>query len=121
MAIEETGSVNESLEPLVFVEFANGKSVEFMIDTGFNGSLCLPRSLMRKLGLEKVSEEEISGIGLHQEVIDVAISEIIWFGRKTKIEVLINDGIDRLLGSELLNGKILNINYQNKTLSISDN
>lgn len=121
MVIEkESGKVNELLEPYIFIEFENGKKVECLIDTGFNGSLCLPRSLMKEFELKKVSEEEIFGIGSHKEVIDIAITNIIWFGRKTAIEVLINNGDDRLLGSELLDGKILRINYQNKNLSISD-
>jgi len=121
MAItKECGSVNEQLEPYIFVEFENAKSVEFLIDTGFNGSLCLPRFLMPQLGLKKISEEEIFGIGLHTEVLDVAIAKITWFGRQTEIEILINDGDDRLLGSELLEGKTLKIDYGNKNLSISD-
>jgi clan AA aspartic protease len=121
MAItKESGKVNKQREPCIFIDFENGKSVEFLIDTGFNGSLCVPRSLMTKLGLEKISEEEIFGIGLHTEVVDIAIAEIIWFGRKTEIEILINDGDDRLLGSELLDGKILRINYRNKKVSIAE-
>lgn len=81
--------------------------------------MCLPRSLMNELELEKVTEEEISGIGLHKEFIDVAIADIFWFGRRTEIEILINDGDDRLLGSELLDGKILTIDYQRMDLTIS--
>ena len=118
--IKESGKVNEQLEPCIFVEFENGKNVELLIDTGFNGSVCLPRSLMSELGLKKISEEEIFGIGLHTEVVDIAIANIIWFGRQTEIEVLINDGDDRLLGSELLDGKILKINYRNKKVAIAD-
>ncbi len=82
-----------------------------MIDTGFSGSLCLPRSLMWRLGLQKVSKEEISGIGLHKEVVDIAITTIFWFGQETEIEVM---------GSELLDGKLLNIDYRHKTLTISE-
>ena len=64
MAItKESGKVNEQLEPCIFVEFGNGKNVEFMIDTGFNGALCVPLSLMKELGLKTVSEVEIFGIG----------------------------------------------------------
>ena len=117
---KESGKVNEQREPCVFVEFENGKNVELLIDTGFNGSLCLPRSLMSELGLRKISEEEIYGIGLHTEIVDIAITKITWFGREIEIEVLINDGDDRLLGSELLDGKILEINYRNKKVSITE-
>lgn len=117
---KESGKVNQQLEPCIFIEFENGKNVEFLIDTGFNGALCVPFSLVEELGLKTVSEVEIFGIGSHKESIEMAITNIIWFDRITAIEVLINNGDDRLLGSELLDGKILRINYQNKSLSISD-
>jgi clan AA aspartic protease len=89
-----------------------------LIDTGFSGALCLPRSLASGFNLTKIFEEEIYGIGLHKEIVDVAITTIIWFGKKIEIEVLINDGDDRLLGSELLDGNVLTVNYEKRTLTI---
>ncbi len=118
--IKESGKVNDQLEPCIFVEFENGKNVEFLIDTGFNGALCVPISLMKELGLKQVSEVEIFGVGLHQDVVGLAIAKIIWFGRQTEIEILINDGDDRLLGSEMLDGKVLKINYRNKKVAIAE-
>ena len=75
---------------------------------------------MKELELTKVFEEEIFGIGLHKEVADVAIANIVWFGKNAEIEVLINDGGDRLLGSELLAEKILTLNYKKGTLAIKE-
>ncbi len=118
--IKESGKVNDQLEPCIFVEFENGKNVEFLIDTGFNGALCVPISLMKELGLKQVSEVEIFGVGLHQEVVGLAIAKITWFGRQTEIEILINDGDDRLLGSEMLDGKVLKIKYRNKKAAIAE-
>jgi predicted aspartyl protease len=116
----EKGKVNEYLEPSVWVEFEIGKKLEFVIDTGFGGSLCLPRHLMNDLGLVKDLEEEIYGIGLHTEILDISVSEIYWFGETKIVNILINDGDDRLIGSQLLNDKILTINYQDKTVTISN-
>ncbi len=116
----EKGSVNEYLEPVVSVEFNNGRNIEFMIDTGFNGSLCVPRSLMSDLGLEIVFEEEVFGVGAHKAVLDLSVTEVYWFGESLSVNVLINAGDDRLLGSQPLDGKILRINYKNKTLIISN-
>lgn len=117
---KESGKVNEQREPYIFVEFEISKNVEFLINTGFNDALCVPISLMDELELKKISEVEIFGIGSHQDIVGLAIAKIGWFGRKIEIEVLINNGDDSLLGSELLDGKILRINYRNKNLSISD-
>ena len=117
---EESGEVNEYLEPCVFVRFENGEPVEFTIDTGFNGALCLPRLAAGQLKLQKVSEVKIFGVGEHTETLDVALATISWCGRKIEVEVLINDGDDRLLGSELLADKTLKINYRNKKIAITD-
>jgi clan AA aspartic protease len=116
----EKGKVNDQFEPCLFIEFENGKRVEFMIDTGFNGALCLPRWLMDELELVKVSEVSISGVGQHKEMVDMALANIIWFGQKMDVEILINDGEDQLLGSELLDGKILKVNYKTRNLSIRE-
>lgn len=117
---KESGSVNNNPEPCVFVDFENGEKVEFLIDTGFNGSLCLPRLPATELGLKKVSEVEVYGVGAHSENLDVALVKIVWFGKEIEVEVLINDGDDWLLGSELLNKKTLKINYRSKMVVISD-
>lgn len=116
----EKGKVNEYLEPCILIEFEDGRQLEVLIDTGFNGCLCIPRSLMNDFGLVKVSEEEIFGVGSHIEILDVSTAEIFWFGEKISVDVVINEGDNRLLGSELLHDKILNIHYKNKTVTISD-
>ena len=118
--VYEKGTVNEYLEPTIIIEFEIGKKLEFLIDTGFNGSLCVPRSLMNDLGLIKVSEDEVSGVGSHTEVLDISEAEIYWFDEQIGVDVLINEGSDRLLGSELLHNKTLTINYKDKTVTISD-
>lgn len=117
---EESGEVNQYLEPCLSLEFAGGETIVFVVDTGFNGALCLPRLVAEKLGLEKISEVETFGIGGHKESLDVALASGKWFGGETQVEVLINDGDDRLLGSELLGGKILEINYRSKKVVVSD-
>ena len=75
---------------------------------------------MKELGLKKDLKEEIFGIGSHRQIMEISISKIIWFGEKSPVNILINDGDDRLLGSQLLDGKILRINYKNKILTISN-
>lgn len=50
-----TGRINEQLEAIVSLRVLSGKaerSVDAVIDTGFNGFLTLPRGVIRDLGLE---------------------------------------------------------------------
>lgn len=118
--MEQKGSVNENLEPCILVKFGNDIEVEFVVDTGFNGSLCIPRSLMKTLNLKKDLEEEVFGVGLHRQLLDISFAKLFWFNEQIIVNALINDGNDRLLGSQLLDGKILNVNYQTKIITIND-
>lgn len=115
---KETGRVLENGEACVYVEFSQGKAIEFLIDTGFNGSLSLSNSLAVELGLEILGEEAIDEIGQHKVICPVMVAEVIWLGKKQFVEVIINDGEDVLLGTEMLRDSILRINYQNNRVTI---
>lgn len=111
--VPESGKVNENQEPIIEVEFINGTIVEFLIDTGFSGSLCVPESCLADLGLEISSQATIYGVGTHTETFGVAEAEIIWCGeRLTEIAVYVNEGNDFLLGTGLLENKEIYINFK---------
>ncbi|MEK7724313.1 MAG: aspartyl protease family protein [Acidobacteriota bacterium] len=97
---QESGKVNENQEATIKVEFNNGAMVEFLIDTGFSGSLCVPDSRLADLDLKISSQATIYGVGTHTETFGVAEAEIIWCGeRLSKIAVYVNEGNDFLLGT----------------------
>jgi clan AA aspartic protease len=91
-----------------------------LIDTGFNGGLCLPRNVFEELGLEVEDEVPFSGIGGHQAMADVAVAEIVWLDKDLEVSVLVNDGQDFLLGTQLLAGKELYINYKTDVVLITE-
>ncbi len=66
---EEKGSVNDRQEACVFVQFSNKAKVEFLIDTGFDCHLCLPRNAMEKLNLRATTSAFIYGVGTHSEAL----------------------------------------------------
>jgi clan AA aspartic protease len=117
---KETGRVQVSGEACVFVEVIEGEKIEFIIDTGFNGFLTMPAILMSKLDFEIVGEEEVSGVGQYKIVFPIAVTKIFWLGEKREVQVLINDGEDVLLGTEMLQDCVLRINYRNKRVLISN-
>ena len=116
---KETGRVLESGEACVFVEFLpSRKSIEFVIDTGFYGTLSLPESLASELNLQIENEVEIEVFGSQKLICGITTTEVFWLGEKRKIEILINYGEDVLLGTEMLRDCVLRINYRNKRLTI---
>lgn len=94
----------------LFFGFEN--PLEFLIDTGFNGSLCLPDYIAKELNLEIEQEMQFSGIGAHQGILRTSRSIIEWFGKEVETSVIINDGNDFLLGTRLLEETELYINYK---------
>jgi clan AA aspartic protease len=111
--VQENGKVNDNQEATVKVEFTNGAIVEFLIDTGFSGSLCVPESFLADLDLKISSQATIYGVGTHSETFGVAEAEIIWCGNSlSEIAVYVNEGNDFLLGTALLENKELYINFK---------
>jgi clan AA aspartic protease len=116
---EEKGVVNENLEAVVEVKLQNGAMIEGVLDTGFNGSLLLPRKFagensMLFLGLEQVElVEEIS------VEIETALAEISWLGEDISIRIYISDTGDALIGTEMLIDSVLEIDYKNLMVKIT--
>ncbi len=118
---QEKGTVNENCEATVEIKFINGTIAEFLIDTGFSGSLCVPAKYLDDLGLKVSSQAAIYGVGNHTEVFDVAEAEVIWCGEKlAEIAVYVNEGEDFLLGTALLENKELYINFKTREVLISN-
>jgi predicted aspartyl protease len=60
------------------------------------------------------------GVGGLRAVADIAELEIEWLDKKRAVEVIISDGEDSLLGTELLDGTRLVVDYINYTVTVGD-
>jgi clan AA aspartic protease len=116
----ETGSVNAQLEAWIRIRAASGQAVECLIDTGFNGALMLPRAVTIYLNLSVLGRVPIEMAGGVRSVVDVAELEVDWLGGQRWVEVIISEGEDSLIGTELLDGIRLVIDYAAHIASISD-
>jgi len=114
------GSVNAQLEAWLEVHATNGETIECLIDTGFNGSLLLPRMEATRLGLTVLGRVPIIGVGRTRAVADIAELEVEGLGERQAIEVIISDGDDLLLGTGMLTGSRLIIDYIAHALTVSD-
>lgn len=81
------------------------------IDTAFNGSLVVPRDAIERLGLRATSTTEaILADGTTIE-LETFACKLEWFGSVFRIQVIASDSRLRLLGTSLLAGRRLIIDY----------
>jgi clan AA aspartic protease len=115
---KETGRVTATREALLRLHLSAGETVECLVDTGFTGALVLPQALVTKLKLPIVGREVFEMVGGRQFTASVAFADIEWLGETRTVRVIVSE--DTLLGTELLDGTLLTIDYIDHTLSVSD-
>lgn len=116
----ESGEVTDSREARVSLRFAGGGAVECVIDTGFDGALLLPRGLVERLRLPIVGRLVFQVVGGARTSADVALAEVDWLGAARVFEVIVGAGEDSLLGTEMLDGSRLLIDYIEQTLTVTN-
>ena len=106
-----TGRVAENLDPVVAIEISDSsgvfQSLEFVVDTGFQGFLALPSDIILELGLIPrglTSYIPATGVETRTLVYTVTVS---WHGRQRSAPVIESE--DALLGMALLLGSKLTV------------
>lgn len=94
---------------------------EVLVDTGFNGSLILPSLLVKELEL-KFERNLVEYYSVTGEVFLVSPCpmKINWLGREITVLVATSDQVtEALLGSHMLKGCRLTIDYSQRTVAIT--
>ena len=118
------GFVDDKLRALVRIQVSasrDGKRDEIVvwIDTAFNGGLVIPRSQIAELGLIKQSSAEAILADGHTVELETFACFLDWFGNSYETQVVANDGEYPLLGTMLLEGHCLVIDYAAKRVELS--
>lgn len=110
------GYIDQQGEARVKVEVM-GREIDAVIDTGFDGDLCLPIQIAVQLRLELTSVESF-------ELADGSIKQELVFSGKTKLGEAEKDGWitltesdDALLGTGMFS--YLELDYEQETVKIS--
>ena len=117
------GFVNEDLEPVIEVGLVAGDRVErtfAIIDTGFNGYLCLAESLIDKMDLSYIGTDFFElGNG---EIVenDVFSGRIIFDKMERNVLVTLSTSSDVLIGTSLLKAKTLFIDFIDRRVEVRD-
>ncbi|MEK6868390.1 MAG: aspartyl protease family protein [Nanoarchaeota archaeon] len=98
----------------------NGKEIEALIDTGFNGSLMLPLDEVQKSNLKRVGKAQYTmADGTVSESL-IFMAEIEWFNGRKKVPVISSASEFPLIGMELLFYTKLTIHPSKDVLVIED-
>ncbi len=119
-----TGHVDDQLRALVRVPVAasrNGPRQEIVawVDTAFNGGLTIPRPLIAGLGLPQESAVEAVLADGRTVALETFGCFFDWFGGTYLTQVVASDGAYPLLGTQLLSGHRLVIDYAAKTVELT--
>lgn len=105
------GRVNQRCEAVISVAVRGGnklKSVDAVIDTGFNGFLSLPIAVIMELALPwNYRDRATLGDG-SETLFDVYDAEVIWNGQYREIEINAAE-TEPLLGMRMLKGYRLQV------------
>jgi clan AA aspartic protease len=119
-----TGQVDDGLRALIRVPLraaptAPLQEITAWVDTAFNGGLTIPRGMLPGLGLaQKSSVEAVLADGQSVE-LETYICYLDWFGSTYRLQVIASDGPYPLLGTLLLSGRKLTIEYAAKTVELT--
>ena len=110
------GFVNANLEAVVTLhvqdQAGRTREVDAVIDTGFNGYLALPPTLVAGLGLPVVGDGEAILADGSEAVFDVYGVTLWWNGQPRYVETGAV-GLDPLVGMSLLDNQNLSIDVTN--------
>lgn len=117
------GTVDGSMRALISVDVktslnSRGEQVEAWIDTAFDGHFVFSSGLIKELDLDTLVETEAVLADGSKVVLQTYVCFIEWFGEKIAAQVVANEGRFPLLGTALLAGRLLRIDYDAKTVEL---
>ena len=117
------GSVDESQRALLSISVGNspsdpGIAVTVWIDTAFDGHLVCSHALIEEFGLEPLVETEAILADGSKVVLETLLCYVDWFDGRIPVQVIANEGRFPLLGTGLLQGRTLHIEYARKSLTL---
>lgn len=105
--------------PRVPFQSLKGRKLSLVVDTGFNGALCLPLNLIKELGFENVGTYEIELADGSCIPSRIYSGDILWFRKKTPVIAHETVSQDGLVGTELLRGAYFELDIDDNLVMIT--
>jgi len=111
------GIVGENGIPAIRIEFG-GATWQAIIDTGFNGDLELPQRLRPLVNAQFVGRSQ-SLLAANQTIEeDLYLVDFIFDGKEVRVEATFVESNELLIGTGLLQGHHLHIDFPGRTLTL---
>ena len=81
--------------------FIEGRKIETLLDTGFNGHIMLPLPIIRELALDKIGISDYSTASGDDKVTDVYKGRMIFLNEGIEVPILSTDADFSLAGMEV--------------------
>jgi clan AA aspartic protease len=101
--------------PLTSAEF----DLQAWIDTGFTGELVVPLQQLALIGLHLGIAVQAVLADASSVKLDTYVCELEWFGLTRTVEIVANQGQFPLLGTGLLKGRQLQIDFLGNIVSLN--
>jgi clan AA aspartic protease len=117
----EVDKRNRALLTIAISKTADGPTHDIVawIDTAFDGHLVFSRDLIDNPNLDSLAETEAILADGSKVVIETFLGFANWFGTQIPVQVIANEGRFPLLGTELLAGRELLINYRTTKIRLT--
>jgi clan AA aspartic protease len=117
------GRVDEHLRALLPIRISakpNGpyQEIEAWIDTAFDGHLVFSRQLIDDLKLDSLVQTDAVLADGSVVTLDTFLCFVNWFGERISLQVIANEGRFPLLGTGLLDGHRLQVDYVSKVVEL---
>ena len=96
-------------------------SISAIVDTGFDGYLCLPTSVAVRLGLELVSEGLIELADGRTQKQLVFLGTVEFMEEVQPVMIYLTDSEDALIGTRLLDDCVLTIDFPRRSIELKRN
>ena len=114
--------INNFDEPIIKLDIClssnNSKKVNAIIDTGFNGYISIPNTLIEESNWDFLGTEEYELANGDIVEEKVYLGKIFFDGDELQVFSLTNRTNDVLIGTKVLKNKILKINFKDLKVTI---
>ena len=117
-----TGQINQAGSPILKIRIYGNKAevtIDGILDTGFDGFICLPIAVAVPLGLEliDVTDSELADGTIVQDEL-VFMGKVLWDDEVVDVDILLTRSADTLIGTAMLMNSDVRLNFRIGEVSI---